>query len=99
MKLLIVTTVSEFQKDILKLFKKSQIEAFSSSEIDGYKNSLVATQSWFPGQKGGNESLMFFSFTEDHKINGLLEMIQEYNKHMETDNPVRAIVIPIEKVI
>lgn len=37
MKLVIVTTVSAFQKDVLKLFKQADIEAFSSSEIDGYK--------------------------------------------------------------
>lgn len=101
MKLLIVTTVSEFQQDILKLFKKANIEAFSSSEIDGYKNtnSLIATQSWFPGHKGGNESLMFFSFTDEVKIEEIFGYLKEYNKHLETNNPVRAIVLPIEKSI
>lgn len=101
MKLLIVTTVSEFQQDILKLFKKANIEAFSSSEIDGYKetNSLVATQSWFPGHKGGNESLMFFSFTDEEKIKEIFEYLKEYNTHLETNNPVRAVVLPIEQSI
>lgn len=101
MKLLIVTTVSEFQQGILKLFKKANIEAFSSSEIDGYKNtnSLIATQSWFPGHKGGNESLMFFSFTDEVKIDEIFEYLKEYNTHLETNNPVRAIVLPIEKSI
>ncbi len=99
MKLLIVTSVSEFQKDILKIFRQSHIEAFSSSEIDGYKNSLIATQSWFPGQKGGNESLMFFSFTAEEKIDGFFQLIEEYNKHLETNNPVRAIILPIERHI
>ncbi|MDX1544841.1 MAG: hypothetical protein R3214_12935 [Christiangramia sp.] len=99
MKLLIVTSVSEFQKDILKIFRESHIEAFSSSEIGGYKNSLVATQSWFPGEKGANESRMFFSFTDDTKIDGLFKLIIEFNKQLETDNPVRAIVLPIERHI
>ncbi len=99
MKLLIVTSVSEFQKDILKLFKESHIEVFSSSEIEGYKNSLIATQSWFPGKKGANESLMFFSFTEDEKITDFFRLIEDYNKQLETDNPVRAVVLPIERHI
>ena len=64
MKLIIVTAVEQFQKDVLKLFKKAQIESFSSSEIDGYKDatSLLMTSSWFPSEKGGNESSLFFSF-------------------------------------
>lgn len=101
MKLLIVTTVSDFQKEVLKLFKEANIEAFSSSEIDGYKNtnSLVATQSWFPGHKGGNESLMFFSFTDEDKIDEIFTYIKDFNRHLETNNPVRAVVLPIERSI
>lgn len=101
MKLLIVTTVSDFQKEVLKLFKEANIEAFSSSEIDGYKNtnSLVATQSWFPGHKGGNESLMFFSFTDEEKIDEIFTYIKDFNRHLETNNPVRAVVLPIERSI
>ena len=38
MKLVIVTAVEEFQNDVLKLFKKANIESFSSSDIVGYIN-------------------------------------------------------------
>lgn len=99
MKLLIVTSLSEFQKDVLKLFRESHIDAFSGSEIDGYKNSLIATQSWFPGEKGGNESFMFFSFTEDDKIDSFFKLVENYNAHLETNNPIKAVVIPIERSI
>ena len=101
MKLLIVTSVVAFQKDVLKLFKKADIEAFSSSEIDGYKNkhSLLATQTWFPHQEGGNESVMFFSFTEEEKVNEFFTQVKNFNQNMETNNPVRAILVPIEKFI
>ncbi|WP_029034138.1 hypothetical protein [Salinimicrobium terrae] len=101
MKLLIVTSVAAFQKDVLKLFKKANIEAFSSSEIDGYKNgnNLVATQSWFPGEKGGNESSMFFSFTDEEKISEFFNTVREFNNNLETNNPVRAVVVPIEQSI
>jgi hypothetical protein len=101
MKLVIVTAVEEFQKDVLKLFKKAKIESFSSSDIDGYKNaaSLLMTNSWFPSVKGGNESSLFFSFTEDEKIDSLFSLIKEFNNNLETNNPIKAIVVPIEKYI
>ncbi|MAX70607.1 MAG: hypothetical protein CMC76_05820 [Flavobacteriaceae bacterium] len=101
MKLVIVTAVEEFEKDVLKLFKQAGIESFSSSEIDGYKNAptLLATSSWFPNVKGGNESRMFFSFTDDKHIDTLFEMISEFNKNLETNNPMKAVVLPIEKYI
>lgn len=102
MKLLIVTAVEEFQKDVLKLFKKAGIEAFSTSEIEGYKNgnnSVVATQSWFPGEKGGSESLMVFSFAQEEKIAPFFKLVEDYNNTLKTNNPVRVVVVPIERAI
>lgn len=101
MKLVIVTSVEEFQTDILKLFKNANIQNFSSSDIDGYKNgsSLLMTSSWFAGAKTGNESRLFFSFTEDEHINELFKLIKEFNSSLETSNAVRAVVVPIERHI
>ena len=101
MKLVIVTTVEEFQKDVLKLFKRAHIENFSTSEIDGYKNgsSILMASNWFSGVKGGNESSMFFSFTEEENIDALFSLIKEFNNNLETNNPLKAIVVPIEKFI
>ena len=101
MKLLIVTVVEQFQKEVLHLFKKANIENFSGSEIDGYKNtpSLLRTSSWFPSQKGRTESSLFFSFTEDKKIDDLFSLIEAFNKNLETNNPIKAVVVPIERFI
>ncbi len=101
MKLLIVTAVEEFEVEILRLFRKAGIEQFSGSEIDGYKDqaSLLRAASWFPGTGGAVESNLFFSFTEAEKIKRLFELISEFNAQLETKNPVRAVVIPIEKSI
>lgn len=101
MKLVIVTAVIEFQKDILKLFKAAEIENFSSVDIAGYKTSPngLSSSSWFPSIRGGNESQMFFSFTDEEAINKLLEVIAQFNSEKNTSNPIRGIVLPIEKFI
>ncbi|WP_158840351.1 hypothetical protein [Polaribacter sp. L3A8] len=101
MKLVIVTAVEEFQKDILNIFKKANIENFSSSDIDGHKNtpSLLKASNWFSGEKNGNGSIMFFSFTKTDKIDGLFTIIKEFNNNLETNNPIRAIVLPVERFI
>jgi hypothetical protein len=101
MKLLIVTAVEQFQKEVLKLFKQAGIDTFSTSAIDGYKltNPIMATQSWFPGEKRGSDSLMFFSFTQDEKIEPFFKLIQSYNHTLDTNNPVRVIVVAVEQFI
>ena len=101
MKLVIVTAVEEFQKDVLNLFKKANIESFSSTDIDGYKNvsSILKASSWFLAERHGNESSMFFSFTKKERIDDLFKLIEEFNRNLETNNPLRAIVLPIERHI
>ncbi len=101
MKLLIITVVEEYEKEIIRLLKKADIESFSESHIDGYKNptSLVRTASWFPSEKSGVESSLFFSFTEDENIDALFELIKVFNQNLETNNPIKAVVVPIEKSI
>jgi len=101
MKLVIVTAVEEFQKDVLRLFKNANIESFSSSEIDGHKSksALLMASNWFSGEKSGNESSLFFSFTEDKNIDLLFKIIKEFNANLETNNPIKAVVVPIEKYI
>lgn len=101
MKLLIVTVVEQFEKDIIRLFKTANIESYSGSDIDGYKTpaSFLKTSSWFPSEKGGVESSLFFSFTEEENIDVLFGLIKEFNSNLETNNPIKAVVVPIERQI
>ncbi len=101
MKLVLVTAVEAYQKEVLQIFKKADIENFSSSDIDGYKNvaTVLQASSWFSGQKHGNESTMFFSFTEEQKIDNLFVLLEAFNKNLKTNNPLKAIVLPIERFI
>ena len=101
MKLLIVTVVDQFQKEVLQLFKKATIESYSGSDIEGFKNasSFMMNSSWFPSEKSGADSSMFFSFTEDEKIDLFFSLVTQFNENMETNNPIHAVVVPIERNI
>ncbi|MBZ0327964.1 MAG: hypothetical protein K8F54_10200 [Altibacter sp.] len=101
MKLLIVTVVEQFEKEVLQLFKKAHIENFSGSDIEGYRNpnSVLLNSSWFPSQGGGAESGMFFSFTDEEKIDAFFDLVKTFNTTIETNNPIKAVVVPIEKFI
>ena len=59
----------------------------------------MVSSNWFGVEHAGNESVMFFSFTDDSHIDTLFDLIKQFNKTLETNNPIRAIVVPIEKSI
>ncbi len=101
MKLVMVTAVEEYHNDILQLLKESGINNFSESGIDGYKNipAILTGSNWFASNKGATNSILLFSFNTEEKINKLFDLIKEYNSNLETNNPVRAIMLPIERHI
>ena len=101
MKLVIVTVVDYYKKDVIKLFKQAQIANFSESDIEGFKTapSVKLDSNWFANENSGADSEMFFSFTEDENIDALFNLIKEFNSNLKTNNPIKAIVVPIEKFI
>jgi len=100
MKLVFVTAVEEFQTAILKIFKKAAIENLSTTEISGFKNiPLEISSNWFSAGKNGNDSTLFFSFTDDEHIDMLFNLIEDFNKNLETKNPIKGVVLPVERFI
>ncbi|WP_299006105.1 hypothetical protein [uncultured Tenacibaculum sp.] len=101
MKLLIITVVDGLQNEVLKLLKEAAIDNFSASDIEGFRNSfpVISVNDWFSGNEKATGSYMYFSFTETDKIDTLLNLIETFNKNLETNNPIRAVVVPIDKYI
>ncbi len=99
MKLLVITAVKSYEKQAVRLFKKSGILAFSNTDINGFKTSdqedLI--DNWFSSSTENVKSILFFTFSEEEKINFLLEELEKLNKTVESGNPLRAIVLNIEK--
>ncbi len=101
MKLLMITSIKEFENDICKLFKNSKIEVYSTYDIQGNKlqEPINIQDNWFSSHRDTFDSKMFLTFTSEELINDLLKEVETYNKEKASNNPVKAIVINIEKHI
>lgn len=101
MKLLVLTAVKSYEKEAVRLFKKAKISAFSNAEINGFKSddheNLI--DNWFSSSTQNVNSILFFTFAEEDKINLLLTGLEEFNKNIESENPLRAVVLNIEKFL
>lgn len=101
MKLLVLTAVKSYEKEAVRLFKKAKISAFSNAEINGFKSddheNLI--DNWFSSSSEKVKSILFFTFAEEDKINTLLEGLEVFNENIESDNPLRAVVLNIEKFL
>lgn len=101
MKLVIVTVVDNYIKDVFSLFKKSGITMFSKFDIEGFKTAQPddLAYNWFARVSAGADSEMFFSFAEEPQIDVLFNEIKAFNKNLTSNNPIKAIVVPVERSI
>jgi len=99
MKLLLVTSLKEYQKTLSAIMDEAGIEVFSVSETIGFKDQQKANllDNWFGSGNARFDSVFLFSFTSEVNAERALELIKKYNTENETGFPIRAFVISVDK--
>ncbi|MFY8180813.1 MAG: P-II family nitrogen regulator [Flavobacterium sp.] len=99
MKLLIITAVAEFEKEVKQILKKAQVKTFSYREVTGYRNTSedAIESNWFGTEMNENESIMFYAFVEEENVDMVCRAITEFNAKQETLSHIHSAVINIEK--
>ena len=99
MKLLVITSLKDYQKNVSQILDRAGITVFSVTETIGFKDHQTHNliDNWFSSGDEQFDSIFVFSFTEEIKSELVLKMVKKYNEENETGFPLRAFVIPIEK--
>lgn len=99
MKLLLITAVREFEKDIKLILKKVQVKSFSYKDVKGFKdNSEDALEAnWFATNMQETESVLFYAFVKEDKIDGLFDMVEEFNTEQVSKSNIHIAALNIER--
>lgn len=98
MKLLIITSLKEYQKTVADILNKSGVSVFSVTETIGFKDNTKPNilDQWFSSGTDQFNSIFVFSFTEDEQATHALASVKEYNAKNNTGFPIRAFIVPVE---
>jgi len=99
MKLLLIVAVKAFQKEIQQLLKKANISSYSYKEVTGYQNSSeeLIEENWFATNSIENESVLFYVFAHEKKVDPLFEWVADFNAKQETLSQIHLAILCIEK--
>ena len=99
MKLLIVTSLKEYQQTVADIFEEAQIKVFSVTNTIGHKDDhkMNLMDNWFASGDEHFDSIFLFSFTDDTNAAAALGLIKKYNESMESEFPIRAFILPVEQ--
>lgn len=99
MKLLIITAITEFEKDIKSMLKKANVKAFSYRKVTGYRDvsEEFIESNWFASEMNETESLLFYAFVKKENVDLLFQLVADFNAKQETKAQVNVAALNIEK--
>lgn len=99
MKLLIITAIEAFEKDIKSLLKKSTITTFSYKDIKGHRDLTEESveSNWFASEMNESQSIMFYAFVKKEKADQLFNSVDKFNLKQTTSSKIHVVILNIEK--
>lgn len=101
MKLVLITAVHSFKREIQHLLKQSGVKTYSYREVIGFKDvsEEALASNWFGSEINENESIAFYAFVPIENLEKLYELILVFNLELETKTKVHLATFNIEKFI
>ncbi|WP_339833705.1 hypothetical protein [uncultured Flavobacterium sp.] len=99
MKLLIITAIKEFEKEIKQQLKTAKVSTFSYKNVIGYRDNTedAIESNWFSSEMNKSESILFYAFVKKENVDTLFVSINEFNSKQETLSKIHVAVLAIEK--
>ncbi|MBL0013535.1 MAG: hypothetical protein IPP30_07165 [Flavobacterium sp.] len=99
MKLLIITSIVAFEKDIKGMLKEANVKTYSFKEVTGFRDiSEEAIESnWFASEINETESMLFYAFVKKENVDTLFGLISDFNDAQESLSQIHVAVLNIEK--
>ena len=99
MKLVVITAIAEFDKEVKKMLKEAKVLSYSYRDVKGYRDSTedAVETNWFGSEMNETESIVFFAFVEKQNIDTLFDLVEKFNSKQETLSHIHTAVLSVEK--
>jgi len=101
MKLLIITSIRAFGKDVKSILKKADVKTYSYKNVTGYRDAseLSVQENWFANDMNEGEALLFYAFVKKENVAMVFDMVTAFNAEEASLSSIHVAVINIERTI
>ena len=99
MKLVLITAIAEFEKDVKKMLKDSKVKSYSYRDVKGFRDASEENMesNWFGSEMNETDSVVFYAFILQQNLDMLFDEVAVFNKKQETISKVHLAVFGVEK--
>ncbi len=101
MKLLLITAVREFEKDVKSMLVHAGVQSFSYAPVNGYKDlsHQVVKENWFASTMQESESVLFLVFSPLDHIDHLLDKFRQFNETQDSVSRIHVSVLQPDQIL
>ncbi len=99
MKLVLITSIAEFEKDVKKMLKEAKVKSYSYRDVKGFRDASEESleSNWFGSEMNETDSVVFYAFILQQNLDMLFDEVAAFNKKQETISKVHLAVFGVEK--
>jgi hypothetical protein len=99
MKLLLITAIESFEKEIKMMLKKAKVTTYSHKKVTGFKDTSeeAIENNWFATELNETESILFYAFVPKENVDLCFDLVTNFNAKQETLSHIHVAVLNIEK--
>jgi hypothetical protein len=100
MKLISIMSLRDERQAVRDLLASHEVKIYSETEILGHATDSIARYGWFATPKNVPEySALYFAIVTDEEADAVFAEVAELSRANEGDHPVRAFLVPVEKMV
>ena len=99
MKLVVITAIAEFEKDVKKMLKEAKVKSYSYRGVKGFRDASEESveSNWFGSEMNETESIVFYAFIPKENVAVLFDLMDKFNTSQESVSHVHLAVFAVEK--
>lgn len=100
MKLLLITAIREFEKNVKDILNHSGVKSFSYQYVKGYKNeSDGSSENWFGASHAEIDSVLFTVFIDADFMDEIYRKTEIFNSKQKSLSHIHVATLELEKSI
>ena len=99
MKLVLITAIAEFEKEVKKMLKEAKVKSYSYRDVKGFRDASEegVETNWFGTEMNETDSVVFYAFILQQNLESLFEEVNQFNKREKTMSKVHLVVFSVEQ--
>jgi hypothetical protein len=99
MKLVLITSIAEFEQDVKKMLKEAKVKSYSYRDVKGFRDASEENveSNWFGSEMNETDSIVFYAFILQQNLDTLFQEVNQFNKEQKTISKVHLAVFSVEK--